>query len=243
MERLTPTGAVFETDHRGRTAMPHHRHATPFATIVLGGSYVEVRDAVPERCSAGALVVHDACEEHADCFGSDTRCLNVELPAAGNGLAARGSVPLERPELRARVDAVVAAFYDGERDLPAAVRRLQAMLTDDWPQPSDTRPAWLREAMERFEWEEAVPLRSAARMAGVHETHFSRSFRRHVGLTANEYRSRMRIERASKLLLATTYSLTRVALSCGFSDQSHLTRAFSARLGLTPAGFRRTFAR
>jgi len=48
---------------------------------------------------------------------------------------------------------------------------------------------------------------------------------------------------ASKLLLTTSSPLARVALSAGLSDQSHLTRLFSERLGLSPAAFRRTFAR
>ncbi|MGP8099889.1 MAG: hypothetical protein ACLQHL_03840, partial [Candidatus Cybelea sp.] len=80
MERITEAGAVFETDHRGCSTMRHHRHGSPFVTIVLRGAYVEVSDSVPELYGSGTIVVHDATEEHADRFASDTRCLNVELP-------------------------------------------------------------------------------------------------------------------------------------------------------------------
>jgi AraC-like DNA-binding protein len=31
---------------------------------------------------------------------------------------------------------------------------------------------------------------------------------------------------------------THVAVQCGFSDQSHLTRVFKSRLGITPGRFR-----
>jgi transcriptional regulator GlxA family with amidase domain len=48
---------------------------------------------------------------------------------------------------------------------------------------------------------------------------------------------------ASKLLLTTTAPIASIALNAGFSDQSHLTRFFSERLGISPAGYRRTFAR
>ena len=62
-------------------------------------------------------------------------------------------------------------------------------------------------------------------------------------MTANAYRARARIRLASKMLLTTMAPIARIALSAGFSDQSHLTRAFSRSLGLSPAGYRRTFAR
>jgi transcriptional regulator GlxA family with amidase domain len=62
-------------------------------------------------------------------------------------------------------------------------------------------------------------------------------------MTANAYRTRARIRLASKMLLTTMAPIARIALNAGFSDQSHLTRAFSRSLGLSPAGFRRTFAR
>ncbi len=244
MERLTEAGAVFETDHRGCSAMRQHRHETPFVTIVLHGAYVEVQDAVPELCGRGTIVVHEAGEEHADRFASDTRCLNVELARSAGGAYPHAIVvAVDQKTLREAAESVVRSFYDRTRDLPNAVRNLQAALLRHSSQPACERPHWLRRAIDEFPWAHPVPFREAAAIAGVHETHFSRAFRRHVGMTANEYRSRARVRLASKLLLTTTSSLARVALSAGFSDQSHLTRVFSQRLGLSPGRYRRTFAR
>jgi AraC-like DNA-binding protein len=45
-------------------------------------------------------------------------------------------------------------------------------------------------------------------------------------------------ERAKHLLSAGGQSLADVAYSCGFADQSHLTRAFGAIVGTTPRRFR-----
>jgi AraC family transcriptional regulator len=222
--------------------MRHHRHGSPFVTIVLEGAYVEVRDAVPEVCRSGTIVVHDTAEEHADRFSSDTRCLNVEL-APESVASLRGNIVLDTPELRAAVDEVVRAFYGRKRGLPIAVESLAAALLRRTFEPLPERPQWLHRALDEFSWAEAVPLREAAATAGVHETHFSRAFRHHVGMTANEYRMRARVRLASQLLLTTTAPLARIALNAGFSDQSHLTRTFSQRLGLSPAGYRRTFAR
>jgi AraC-like DNA-binding protein len=243
MERIIEAGAVFETDHRGRSALQHHEHAAPFVTIVLSGAYVEVHDGVPEVCRGGSIVVHAAAEEHADRFASDTRCLNVELPPESGGLLPRGNIAAEIPPLRDAVESVVRAFYGFPRELDGAVRNLQSALLTRSSEAVQDRPHWLHRVIDDFPWSQPVPLREAAALAGVHEAHFSRAFRRHVGMTANDYRARARVRLASKLLLTTTAPIASIALNAGFSDQSHLTRFFSERLGISPAGYRRTFAR
>jgi AraC family transcriptional regulator len=241
LERITDAGAVFETDHRGRSAMRHHRHPRSYATIVLSGAYVEVREAVPEICRSGHIVVHEAAEEHADRFASDTRCLNVELPC--EGVLPGSRIVLDGP-LGVAVQNVVAAFYGRTWELPEAVKSLQlALLRRAPPQSECDAPRWLHRAIDEFPWAQPIPMREAAASAGVHETHFSRTFRRYFGMTANAYRARARVQHASRLLLMTTSSIACIALSAGFSDQSHLTRTFSQMLGLAPAEYRRTFAR
>ncbi len=243
MERLTDAGAVFETRHHSCSTMQHHRHPVSFATIVLCGSYLEVRDTIPEICSAGTIVVHDAHEEHADRFALETRCLNVELPAMDGATFPAGTISIDGTRLPSAIENVVRAFYGSPDELLPAVKRFQCTLIERAPQTLEVRPHWLRNVIATFPWAQDVPLRTAAQQAGVHETHFSRAFRRHMGMTAHEYRNRARLHLASSLMLTTNDSLARIALGCGFSDQSHLTRTFSEKLGLTPAGYRRTFAR
>ncbi|WP_225890025.1 helix-turn-helix domain-containing protein [Indioceanicola profundi] len=48
-----------------------------------------------------------------------------------------------------------------------------------------------------------------------------------------------RIERAKHLMLTTDEPLARIALDCGLADQSHLTRLFRTRVGMSPQSWRR----
>jgi AraC-like DNA-binding protein len=233
---------VFETAHAGCSLLKHHRHGTAFVTIVLSGGYVEVNDAVPELRRDGAVVVHEAGEEHADRFESDTRCLNVELPPDWRASSPAPST-VESPALSAAAQRVTWVFYRNPPALYDAVQELYAAMQSRCAMPTMDPPQWMQRVIDEFPWTDSIPLREAAALAGLHETHFSRAFRRHVGTTANEYRARARVRCASQLLLGTTASISRIAVTAGLSDQSHLTRLFSERLGVSPAAYRNTFAR
>jgi len=50
---------------------------------------------------------------------------------------------------------------------------------------------------------------------------------------------RERVHRAGEMLERTNKSISAIAVSCGFSDQSHLTRVFRASIGSSPAAWRR----
>jgi AraC family transcriptional regulator len=233
--------AVFESDHRGDSTLTHHQHMTPYATIVLSGGYVEVNNAVPELCRVGDVVLHEPGEEHADRFRAETRCLNVELPEDWfhSSPSARNGKAL--PCIAAH--RVTQAYRSTSSQLSDALRELYASLRLQQNVSGTEVPDWLERVIDGFPWTEGVPLREAAELVGLHETHFSRAFHRHMGMTAGEYRARARVRYASQLLLRTTDSISRVAAATGLSDQSHLTRLFSERLGVSPAVYRQAFAR
>ncbi|MES2185832.1 MAG: AraC family transcriptional regulator [Pseudomonadota bacterium] len=69
--------------------------------------------------------------------------------------------------------------------------------------------------------------------------HFSKAFRASTGLPPHRWLMAQRIERARQLLLHSPLSISEIADDCGFSDQSHLTRAFSDALGLAPRQWQR----
>ena len=85
-------------------------------------------------------------------------------------------------------------------------------------------------------------LLEAADRAGYSEFHFARLFKAATGKTPGAYVMRLRVERADRLIRASrrdeAVTLAGVALDCGFSDQSHMTRSYRRAFGVTPAAAR-----
>ena len=69
--------------------------------------------------------------------------------------------------------------------------------------------------------------------------HFTRAFRQSVGVPPHRYLLKRRVERARQLLMDPALTLLDVALACGFADQSHFTRVFSASVEVSPGVWRR----
>ena len=84
-----------------------------------------------------------------------------------------------------------------------------------------------------------VPLAQLARECGLSTGHFSRAFKNTVGIPPHQWLLHRRIENAMRLLRNRQFSLPEVALTCGFSDQSHFTRVFTRLSGTSPGAWRR----
>ena len=86
---------------------------------------------------------------------------------------------------------------------------------------------------------ENITLGDLARQANLSRSHFTRAFRQALGMAPYQWLLRYRIERAKGLMLHSDLSLERIALACGFSDQSHLTRIFKQTVAVSPGVWRR----
>jgi AraC family transcriptional regulator len=102
-----------------------------------------------------------------------------------------------------------------------------------------------------------------ATLTGMSESHFSRSFKRSVGISPYQYLMQQRVERAKQLLEQRSLALAKplpcltaglrqqqkppgtgiaistIALDCGFANQTHLTKVFRQMTGMTPKAYQK----
>ena len=90
---------------------------------------------------------------------------------------------------------------------------------------------------ERFA--QPVRLAAVAELCGLSPFQLIRVFRRVVGVPPYAYLVQLRVNRAQSLLCQGS-SVSDVAYTCGFSDQSHLTRTFKKALGVPPGQYVRS---
>jgi len=72
---------------------------------------------------------------------------------------------------------------------------------------------------------------------------FSRSFRRHTGMSLSQYVNRLRINLASQTLMnEASTSITDICFASGFTNLSNFNRQFLRQKGMSPSRFRRLLA-
>jgi AraC-like DNA-binding protein len=82
-------------------------------------------------------------------------------------------------------------------------------------------------------------LEDAAREAGLSPFYFNRLFTQAFDETPHEFVTRLRIDRAKRLLLADNDSVTDICFHVGYESLGSFSTRFSTLTGLSPAAFRR----
>ncbi|WP_420006458.1 helix-turn-helix domain-containing protein [Arenibacterium sp. LLYu02] len=109
-------------------------------------------------------------------------------------------------------------------------------------QPARLSPAQVARAKEMLMSVEFEGLRldDVAQALDLPRNSFFRSFRETTGMSPYQWLLTERVEQGRLLLRLTDLPLVDIALSCGFSDQSHFTRMFKRAQGVSPGRWRKT---
>jgi AraC family transcriptional regulator len=98
----------------------------------------------------------------------------------------------------------------------------------------------LRRIIERMQCFSCDPsLQALANESGYSRVHFVRMFKAATGYSPHNYLLNLKLERARDLLRNPSKSLIDIALDCGFSSHSHMSRLFHKIVGVTPSAYRR----
>ena len=108
--------------------------------------------------------------------------------------------------------------------------------------PTKPLAGWkMRRVIEYIEdnLEGDLSLQAMAAEVDISPLYLARAFKSAVGQSPHQYVLARRIERAKELLRNTDLPVVDVALSSGFSSQSHLSHWFIRQVGVSPAVYRR----
>lgn len=97
-------------------------------------------------------------------------------------------------------------------------------------------------AVKHIQTNYGAPLRVAelAKLAGLSPYQFEQRIRAIFHLTPGQFIQKVRMENAMRLLRESGAAIARIALDCGYSDQSAFTRQFRQTTGMPPSDYRAT---
>jgi YesN/AraC family two-component response regulator len=84
-----------------------------------------------------------------------------------------------------------------------------------------------------------ITLASAAKSLNVNASYLSTLFKKEMQKTFSEYLLEVRLNNSIRLLLSTHMSITDIAFTSGFSNQSYFIKMFKRNYGMTPAQYRK----
>jgi AraC family transcriptional regulator len=253
--RQLPGLLLTEVSYAVDVELVSHYHENAFFGLILRGTGSDVTARGTFLAGPATLVFHPAGERHANHWYEAGRCLVIELSStlqdrlggyhqrlSGGGIPSGPAVRTALEVFRefSHFDAVSPLALEGlVLELMAAVCRSVS------PVDRGTPPDWLRRTQEllRDRLRENVSLAELSAVVGIHPGHIVRMFRKHCRCTPGDYVRCLRVEQASRELARGARPLAEIALSLGFSDQSHFSTVFKRHTGLTPAQFRKSHQR
>jgi transcriptional regulator GlxA family with amidase domain len=134
---------------------------------------------------------------------------------------------------------------DPEGALAAALRLVALLTSPGGGEPVPVRGGlapWQRRKIDRHiqqRLERPLRVKDLAEQASLSVSHFCRAFRESFGASPHLYITRLRVERAQRLMLTTQDPLSQIALACGMADQAHLSKLFRRAVGEPPNTWRR----
>jgi AraC-like DNA-binding protein len=204
--------------------MPRHRHVHAYATLVLAGEFEQFSYAGRLMLQAGDVLINPTLDCHSNRMRSPTGVTLIRLPWQHD--SSFGGV--YRNLSTDTIEAV--AGHDSAQAAGLLEEQLAGKLPTSFP---------LQDWPDRL----AIDLRTTPRLRiaqwavnhGVTREYAWRSFYRTFGVSPSQFRSEINSRAALMAIVRLNEPLSKIAADCGFSDQSHMTRAVKSLIGISPA--------
>lgn len=226
---------------RSHSQVPEHAHDWPVLSLLVLGAYNNRTEIGDHYVCTPSAVLYRAGACHANTAAGDGfEQIQIEFDPAWirfPGLPRLPVIHLRGGRAGSSTRELIHAcgnITDEER-LAMAVRRF---LTLTLERSTVSRPAWIDQVMHRLRQDSALRVHDLASEFHRHPSWLGAAYKLAVGEGILQTATRIRVERASKLLRETDMSYCEIASDAGFCDQSHMNRSFRRFLHRLPATVR-----
>jgi AraC family transcriptional regulator len=228
-----------------------HYHENPHFTFITHGNIRQGTRRGTLECSSDTLLFHNSQEPHYNVKPAGiTRGFQIEVapPWYGKFAVDLNKLPPIANITQPNARLLFYNIYKEARMLDeASTLTIDSLLLETFDcmlgieTLFTTTPRWVKRADEilRERFDRPLSLLELSSELNIHWAHLSREFRRYFRCNFSQYVRKVRVEKSLALLRKTDLSIAEIALTCGFSDQSHFNRCFKEFTGITPRAFRR----
>jgi AraC-like DNA-binding protein len=203
--------------------LPRHRHTAGYATVVLGGAFVEASFAGRFVVAPGDVLLHGNYDCHANQALTRRGPQLLRLPWFDDDL--EGHFRVADPDRLARI---------AEHDPLAATAELRRVLEPAAPSALH----WMERLAVALTGDPSLCLSTWAERERLAPETLSRGFREVFGVSPKLFRLEVRTRRAWRALLRSDRSLTAIAHEQGFADLAHMSRSVCEFTGFPPSQWR-----
>lgn len=230
--------------------LPSHAHDRPTLAVVMKGSFETRLAADVALCGRSSLRIEPAGSPHTNHFGPLGAHIVVVQPdpasvLLGPAVAAFDRAEHRRDERAGLIGRAIASEFRNSDDVsPLALASLGLELITAVARSARVprgAPPWVARATDLIHdrFLETLRIETIADGVGVRPAELVRAFRAFHRVPVGTYARRLRLEWVARRLAESDEPIASLAIGAGFADQPHLTRAFRAFTGLTPARYRR----
>ncbi|MDH3492432.1 MAG: AraC family transcriptional regulator [Acidobacteriota bacterium] len=248
------SAVVSESVYKEQESLPRHSHELAFFTLVLSGNYFDKFCGKEDSFDPMTVLWREAGSAHKDKIGKNgghfffveikTELLDKlrEYREPPHRFVERNG-PLTWLSSRIRLE-----IQNWQCSSPLIIEgialEMLGQLVCDNTSLEKCPPGWLLRVTEKLNEEfcDNIRIGELATEAKVHSAHLAKVFRLFNGQSIGDYVQERRIENAVRLLANKDIPIVNIAISSGFSDQSHFTRIFKRLTGMTPAAFRKSLS-
>ncbi len=241
--------AVVETEYQNKVYEGWHSHNNAHITLFLKGGTTEKRKNSSETIGPGSLLFYHSDELHLNqntLFPS--RNINIEIEEnllkelfideAAIEKSIQNSIYAKSLILKIFKESQSADNFTNDN-----VKMLFSQLSNSNShlERFEKSPFWVKSLNELLNdcWNENPNLKDLAQVLNLNPITISKHFPKYFGCTLGEYMRRIKINRSLSLIQSNENNLTKIALECGFADQSHFIRTFKNQTGFLPKQFQK----
>lgn len=230
-----------------------HGHENARFVFVLRGAFSEEYERKKRECRSMTMIIRPPLEKHWENYhGKGIICLSIDIQPQWMERLKQYDINLEHSaafrdaNLSGLIIKLSDEFVMADNASSLAVEALLLEIAIEVSRQKkrlvaeNKAPRWLSEARDFIHAEYTLnpTINKISTAANIHPVHLSRTFRRYYGCTIAEYIRRLRVESACTALTNSNETLAEIAISAGFSDQSHFSNIFKRLMKVTPAEYR-----